>query len=263
MMTSVRSRMGRVAVTRIDIERGLRHLGLARSDAVEVHSSLSAFGRVEGGAAAVVDALIHVVGEEGTLVMSAQSLSKPLPLTEEEKEKGILAKVRLYDEDYDGPTGMGVIADEFRRRPGVVLGQVPNRVCAWGRDAERHAEGYHTLIEVDGLVLCLGVDIHRCSSMHQAEKVGIPKEITRRFAVPDDVRRAYPEDVYYIQYGSTPGDAWGKAQDEAERRGLIRRHRIGDAACMLFSASQVVGIYERALRTDPFGLFEVEKELVC
>ncbi len=40
-------------VTRLAIEDGLRALGLARGDAAEVHSSLSSFGWVEGGAAAV------------------------------------------------------------------------------------------------------------------------------------------------------------------------------------------------------------------
>jgi len=40
---------------------------------------------------------------------------------------------------------------------------------------------------------------------------------------------------------------------------LIKRHRIGRAECMLFKAKAVVGIYEEALRADPFDLFGVEK----
>ena len=54
----------RPVVTRDILETGLRTLGLGRGDAVEVHSSLSAFGWVDGGAATVVDALMHVVGTE-------------------------------------------------------------------------------------------------------------------------------------------------------------------------------------------------------
>jgi aminoglycoside N3'-acetyltransferase len=54
---------------------------------------------------------------------------------------------------------MGAIADEFRRRPGTVLGRGVHRVCAWGRDAQRHAEGYQHLLEADGSVLLLGVGI--------------------------------------------------------------------------------------------------------
>jgi len=247
-------------LTQKDIEVGLRQLGLGRGDAVEVHSSLSGFGWVEGGAPTVVDALMNVVGENGALVMSAYPMSLPLPLTEQEKARGILAKVQIFGEDYDGRTGMGAIADEFRRRPGTFLGRGIHRVCAWGCDAGRHSqEGYRYLLEIDGWVLCLGVDIHRCSSMHLAEgKVKIPNEIARLFQAPEDILRDYPEDTWYVRYGSTPDDAWAKVQEEAERRRLIRRCRIGRAECMLFRARAVVAIYEEALRTDPFGLFGVE-----
>ncbi|MBN1813733.1 MAG: AAC(3) family N-acetyltransferase [Anaerolineae bacterium] len=245
-----------------DIENGLRALGLGPGDAVEVHSSLSSFGRVEGGAAVVVDALMAVVGEEGALVMSAYPVSKPLPLTETEKARGILAKVQLFGEDYDGPTGMGVIADEFRHRPGTMLGPGFHRVCAWGRDAALHAErGYAHLLEVDGWVLLLGVGIGYCSSMHQAEiGVDFPEAIKRYWQAPEDIRRDYPDDIY-LSYGKTPDDAWGKVQDEAERREQVWRHRIGQAECVLFKARVVVGIYREWLLNDPFGLHGVAQEV--
>ena len=253
------SRLESTSLTRIEIEDGLRQLGIALGDAVEVHSSLSSFGWVEGGGATVVDALMNVVGEEGALVMSAYPVSKLLSLTEKEKARGILAKVRIFGEDYDGPTGMGQIADEFRQRPGTVLGKGLHRACAWGHNAELHSAGYQYLLEMDGWVLLLGVGIGTCSSMHQAEKVGIPSEITECFKVPDDIRRDYPEEIY-ISYGSTPDDAWGKVQKEAERRGLVKRHRIGNAECTWFKARLVVAIYEKALCTDPFGLFGVKSK---
>jgi aminoglycoside 3-N-acetyltransferase len=248
------------AVTQADIEEGLQQLGLGRGDAVEVHSSLSSFGWVERGAPAVVDALMTVVGEEGTLVMSAYALTAPLPLTEEEVARGVVVKVRFLEEGSEERTGMGAIADEFRSRPDTVLGTGGHPVCAWGHDAGRHSEGYHVLLDVDGWVLLLGVDIHRCSSMHQAEgRVGIPEPIEAQRRVPEDVLRDYPEEKWYIECANTLDDAWGKVQDEAERRGLIRRRRIGQADCMLFRARAVVGLYEEALREDPFGLFGVER----
>jgi len=54
--------------------------------------------------------------------------------------------------------------------------------------------------------------------------------------------------------------AWRKVQAEAERRGLMKRGKIGQAECRLFKARPVVGMYEEALRTDPFGLFGVKRE---
>ena len=115
-------------------------------------------------------------------------VSKPLPVTEAEQAAGLHAKVRIYGADYDGPTGMGVIADEFRRRPGIVLGEGLHRVAAWGRERERMRKGYGELLALDGWALLLGVDIERCSSMHHAERVGLPAEVTRCFAPPAELR---------------------------------------------------------------------------
>ncbi len=60
---------GKKTVTRADIVKGLRDLGLREGDLVQVHSSLSAFGYVEGGATTVVGALQDVLGRGGTLMM--------------------------------------------------------------------------------------------------------------------------------------------------------------------------------------------------
>jgi len=154
---------------------------------------------------------------------------------------------------------MGLIADEFRRRPGTVLGRGIHRVCAWGREAEIHSRGYGHLLAVDGFVLLLGVGIDRCSSMHLAEKAGLPAAITECFSVPAEIRREYPADIH-LAYGRTPEDGWGKVLAAAKRRGLVRTQRIGRAECMLFKAREVVGIYEAALRTDPLGLFGVGRK---
>ncbi len=159
-----------------EIVEALKRLGLGRGAAVEVHSSMGRIGSVEGGARTVIDALMEVVGEEGAMVMSAYRVTLPLPLTEEEKKKGIIAKVRKLNESTDHRTGMGIIVDTFCNVPGTYLGEGINRVCAWGRDAKLHSRGYEYLLSVDGWVLLIGVDINRCSCMHTAEdKVGCPR----------------------------------------------------------------------------------------
>lgn len=57
------------SLTQSDIADGLRDLGLYIGCNVLLHSSLSSFGHVEGGANAVIDALLDVVGESGTLIV--------------------------------------------------------------------------------------------------------------------------------------------------------------------------------------------------
>jgi len=253
-------------LTQKDIVNDLTRLGLERGAAVEVHSSLSSLGYVEGGASTVVRALMDVVGEEGAIVMSAYLVTPPLPLTAEEKAKGIIAKVRFLDEGTDCKTGMGIIADTFCKWPNTCMGKGEHRVCAWGHNAKLHSQGYEYLLSIAGWVLLIGVDINRCSSMHTAEdKVELPEEIMEeRLRLPEEIQRLYPNTDWYVEYNDPhkplPENAWGKIQIEAERRGLIKRGRIGKAECMLFKGKPVVDIYEEFLRTDPFKLFGVEKE---
>lgn len=249
------SNMDKPLLTQKDIEAGLRELGLRRGDAVEVHSSLSSFGWVEGGATTVIEALMSVVGKEGALVMSAYPVSPPIPLTEEEEARGITWKVRLLDLNSDEKTGLGAVADAFRKRPDVICGTEFFRGCAWGRDAHLHCQDYKHLLEIDGWALLLGVDIGRCSSMHLAEDVPIPEEIRERFKVPADILRDYPQDRWGIGYGSTPGNPWLKVWEEALRQGLVRTRTIGQSECKLFKAKAMVSIYEEMRRTDPFGMF--------
>jgi hypothetical protein len=60
-------------VTKADIVAGLQEIGLKEGDTVIVHTSLSSIGYVCGGAQTVIEALIEVVGEDGTIMMPTQS----------------------------------------------------------------------------------------------------------------------------------------------------------------------------------------------
>ena len=57
-----------------DITSALRELGIRRGDRMFVHSSLSAFGHVNGGAEAVVDALLETVAPGGTVAVPTSEL---------------------------------------------------------------------------------------------------------------------------------------------------------------------------------------------
>ena len=56
-------------VTQADLVEGFRRVGVQRGDILYCHSSLSRFGYVEGGAEAIVDALLEAVGPDGTVAM--------------------------------------------------------------------------------------------------------------------------------------------------------------------------------------------------
>ncbi len=145
-------------VTQGMIGSGLRRLGLKAGDAVMLHSSLSSFGSVRGGAKTVVKAFLEVLGAQGTLVV---------------------------------PTfgRLGVIPDCVRDWPGAVRSVHPLAgVAAVGAGAAalcrdhwkaRLAHGpdtpYMRLVEADGYVCLAGVDLDRCTLLHTAEELlGLP-----------------------------------------------------------------------------------------
>jgi aminoglycoside 3-N-acetyltransferase len=160
----------KLPVTKGEIKEGLTNLGLKKGDIVGVHSSLSSFGYVEGGADAVIDALTETVGEQGNIVMSTHSanLSED-KRTPEEKAMGVswLCKILPCDPDTT-PVRTGIIPETLRKRRGVFRGSHPsNSVAALGPKAKELSEGWHRLLELDGHILLIGVGLDRCTAMHR------------------------------------------------------------------------------------------------
>ena len=184
-------------VNKEEIKAGLRNLGLKKGDSVGVHSSLRSFGRIDGGADAVIDALLETVGEDGNVVMSTHSanLSKDLR-TPEEIAMGVswLCRILPYDPEKT-PVRTGIIPETFRKRKGVVRGSDPsNSVAALGPKAKSLSEGWHKLLELDGYILLIGVGLDRCTAMHLAEKrVKLPVHILKKISPPKWLVEKYSE----------------------------------------------------------------------
>ena len=241
-------------ITMKEIENGLKEAGLLVGMSVEVHSSLSSFGDVLGGADTVIQALINVVGEKGSIVMPSFLLSPFLPLTKEDREQGITCKIRILPPDHNERSGMGVIADTFRKRSDVITGEGTFRVSAWGKEKEKNSQGFTNLIENQGFCMLLGVDIYRFSSMHYMED-HLPDDIKRRFQPSDNVRAIYPEQEWFVETWNPPVQAWYKIQEEAYKRGCIKDTMIGSCKCMSFRIKDVTDIYKEALIRDAYGLY--------
>lgn len=110
-------------VTCKDIVNSLRSLGISEGDTVLVHSSLKSFGRVENGADDVIDALLTVVGESGTVVMPTFVMKD---------------FINAYKTWYmDKPSDTGYITEVFRKRAEAKRSnQATHSVAAIGAKAE-------------------------------------------------------------------------------------------------------------------------------
>ena len=241
-----------------EIVKGLKTLGVKRGMALEVHSSLKSFGYVKGGALTVIDSLIECVGNDGSIVMPSFRISKPMELSQEDIKNKLSLKLKILESNNTEPSGMGAIADEFRKREDVLTGEGLFRVSAWGKDKKKNSEGFQNLIECGGWALLIGVDIYSLSSMHYVEEF-LPQRIKAIFQADKRLLEIYPENEWYIETGVPPIKAWYKIQDRAYRNGSINETIIGRSKCMLFKINDIVGIYKKWLQEDPFGLYEIIK----
>jgi aminoglycoside 3-N-acetyltransferase len=77
----------RPPLTKEDLVRDLRALGVRRGDLINAKVSLKSIGHVAGGAATVLDALLEAVGPSGTIVTDSFLAVYPLPLSRENRQK--------------------------------------------------------------------------------------------------------------------------------------------------------------------------------
>lgn len=241
-----------------DLITEFRNIGITEGTELEVHSSLSSFGYVEGGAEAVIEALMECVGETGSIFMPALRLSPPMKLTENDRKMGLTVKIKVLPENAPR-TDMGIIADTFRQRADVITGKGIIRTSGWGAHAEEAAKGgLDYAINNGGMALLLGVDIYKLTAMHYMEDI-LPKEISDIFAPSEEVSRIYPPDQWFIETGEPPVKPWYTIQDMAYRKGLIKEGYIGKCKYMFFGILDVVSIYREELRNNPFKLYGLDK----
>ena len=155
---------------RKQIAKALQTLGVGAGHIVFVHSSLSSIGYVEGGADAVVDAFLDVIGSTGTLVVPAFTFSHGGKLNP------------VFDPIRDA-SEMGRITEVARTRPGARRSRhLLHSVAALGSHAEDitavhgpsawAADGpFWKLYELDAHILMLGVPYLRCTFFHVIEQL--------------------------------------------------------------------------------------------
>lgn len=240
------------------IVEDLKSLGLKEDMSIEVHSSLSSFGHIDGGAETVIDALMDVVGSGGAIVMPSFRMSKRLPLNQEDRSNGLTCKIRIL-ENSEEHSGMGIISDTFRKREDVTTGEGLFRVSAWGKDRDKNSASFSNLIEKDEWALLLGVDIYSLSTMHYVESY-LPEEISKTFRAPEELLLKYNPEEWYIETGEPPVKAWYKIQDEAIKNNLITIKNIGRAQCMFFKINNVIELYKKALQEDPYELYGFKED---
>lgn len=181
--------------------RDFRALGLQKGMTILVHSSLSSLGWVNGGAMAVIEALIQVITEEGTIVMPAQSgdWNEPSkwgnPPVPESWWEEIRQTMPAFDKDKTPTSGMGLIPEVFRKYPNVDRSDHPSAsFVAWGKNRNyiisNHSIDFSLgeqsplarLYDLDAQVLFIGTGYFTNTAFHLGEYRAPGAEIVKEGA---------------------------------------------------------------------------------
>ena len=160
-------------------------LGVQAGDTLMIHASLRKVGKLDGGADALIDALLASVGPDGTLFAYADFE----PTTE----------VPYFDIARSPcATDHGVFPEVLRRRPGVLRSTNPGAsVLALGAQARdlTHPHPLHygygagtpfeRFVSVGGKLLLLGSSLDAVTLLHHVEDLArIPSKRVIRYSVP-------------------------------------------------------------------------------
>jgi aminoglycoside 3-N-acetyltransferase len=250
-------------VSRTSLAADLRELGVSSGMVVLVHSSLSRLGFVQGGATAVIAALLDAVTPGGTLLFPT--------LTGSERDGPTCPPCM---EVRRTPCWTGRIPEVARSRSDAMRSLHPTHsITAIGAGAVRYASGheqtatpcdehspYYRLVNEAGQILLLGTDQTSNTTLHSLEELA---------AVP-----------YHLQAGLTDG----LVVDESGRRLVVRNRlhlwrwerdfakidapllhegamvvgRVGQADARLIRADRLAATLMPVLSADPLYLLSPE-----
>ncbi len=244
-----------------DLVREFRALGIAEGDSLLVHSSYKSFGGVEGGPQTVIDALLAVLGEDGTLIMPTFNFD--------------FCKGKPWDVRHT-PSHMGILTELVRKDPRSKRVFHPIYSFAIiGKQAEfltkeRYKSSYGPdsvfakLRQLDGKIMVVGLSYNDSMTFfhHVEEMEGVNYRYMKAFTgqVTDEDGNTY-EDTFTmlvrdIERGvHTMVDPMGALMEEA---GVITVRKIGEAKVSLMKANEVYEFTAREMRRDPFLLYQVE-----
>jgi aminoglycoside N3'-acetyltransferase len=245
-------------IERSDLISAFHALGLGHGLRLVVHSSLSSFGFVGGGASTVIDALIETVGGGGVIVMPSFNHGRPF----EGADPG------LYD-PLETSTTNGRIPDVFWRRADVARSLNPTHAFAvWGKDATEYTAGHHRTLTMGpdsplgilhrqgGYGLLLGVGYNRNTFHHVVEMTTSAPCLGRR-------TEAYP--VRIGDNRTVLGRTWGwrggrcPFTDQTrygmlmESRSLQKTIQIGECRAIFYALDDCFRVVRELLARGGFG----------
>jgi aminoglycoside 3-N-acetyltransferase len=240
-----------------DFITGVRKLEIDRSRPVIVHTSLSAFGEVHGGAETVLGAL---GSSFDTFLMPAFTYKTMItpevgPLGNainygSGKDANRMAELFRYDMPAD--TLMGAVAEALRTHPRALRSNHPILSFS-GINAKKILDSQsikdpllpiQALMDGEGWMLLMGVDHTVNTSIHYAEQLAGRKQFIRWALTPKGV----------IPCQRFPGCSEGFDAIASHLDEIVRKVELGEAIIQAIPLGRLVGSVCELLKEDPSAL---------
>lgn len=251
-------------VKREDIVAGLKASGLAAGDLVIVHTSLSAFGKVEGGPDTLIDAILGVLGPQGTVIFPTFA--------------GVKIEFLGLTADQNKPY-TGIVPVTATKRPGFVNSAHPFYACC-GRGPlaqeicqfndrrifpSAKDKFIYRMGELGGKILLLGVIHGNNSAVHLVEEFsGVEYKVQDRQwwnttieefrALPPATQREALDRHLARNLPYRPAVHLNAIDQPLRRIGAIKTVRIGNAQCHLMKIMDVLRVGQEESRKNPWFL---------
>lgn len=244
-----------MTVAKTHIRAGLQELGVVSGDHLLVHSSLRSFGYVQGGAAAVIDALLETVGENGTVLVPTLTFSvlKSWP--------------HLFSVNKT-PSSSGRITETLRQRKealrsghpvssAAAIGSQAAYLTADHRDTPCGPDSpYFRLYELGGKVVFFGASLGSNSVFHCAEEIASPDYLgfaRIENAIVEDLngRRRTVTARRYDCFDRGVRRHLGNMEPVFLSRGLLQRTLIGESRTYVINARENVDVSCEILAENP------------
>lgn len=248
-------------MNRQSLQMDLASMGLAPTDTVLLHTSMKRIGDVEGGADAVLDALMAYFSP-GLICFPALSWT-------------VLEKKPAVFDVKNTQSIVGLLPEMFRRRPGVVRSHNPTHsVCAYGKDAAAfvHEENpggtpcgidspWHRLMDRDAKILMIGCDLTACTFLHGVEEwCGVANRIGRLVRYTLILEDGTEKIRQSSSHCASPSENYGKIEPGLRKAGIARDHSFGAAPTILMNARSLYHYAAQCLRQNPHLFDEENKE---
>ena len=244
-------------ITYRDLINALRDLGLDGSLPAIAHASLSAFGHVQGGAETVVGALIEATG--GLIMPTFTYKTMVTPKTGPQNNGLIYGSgvhknqvAEFYSKRMPANSLMGVIPETLRQLEEAQRSNHPIYSFS-GVDADEILDAQtlqdpfgpiHSLTELKGVVLLLGVDHTANTSIHFGEKLAGRKQFIRWALTPKGV----------LECPGWPGCSFGFEEIAPFIASFTKKTYLGDAQLQAIPLSQLIKIVVERIIEDPEAL---------